>query len=482
MKEGTVVFPNQLFEDHPGLAKDRVTFFVEDPAFFQEKFHKQKLVLHRASMKRYAKKVRGSVYIEFRDAKNLFKIIKNAGVQKLIVVDPVDLELEKRIKKEAKLAKIAIDWIESPNFVTTREEFSDFFDTKKRYFQTDFYIWQRKRLDILLVGNKPKGGKWSYDSENRKKLPKNVVPPDEAVFREDLVVKEAKRYVERNFKNHYGEVDSFNYPTSRSQAKRLLTHFLEKCFKGFGPYEDAISSRSDAVFHSKLSAPLNVGLISPHEIVQAAIEFGVSSEVPLASIEGFIRQIIGWREFFRAVYVLEAKGLRKENFFGFKRKLNKKWYEGSLGIPPVDDVIRKLLRLGYCHHIERLMVIGNFMLLCEIEPKQVFDWFMELFIDSYDWVMLPNVYAMSQFSDGGKMVTKPYISGSNYILKMSDYPKGEWCPIWDGLYWRFLDKHKKELSANPRMTMVYSLLKKMDRKKREEHIRVADRFLNNLGK
>ena len=226
---------------------------------------------------------------------------------------------------------------------------------------------------------------------------------------------------------------------------------------------------------------LNIGLISPEEVVESVLEYAKAHNIPINSTEGFIRQIIGWREFIRGIYEVKGVEERTRNFWGFTRKIPESFWRGETGILPVDVTIKKVLQTGYCHHIERLMVLGNFMVLCEFDPDEVYRWFMELFIDSYDWVMVPNVYGMSQFADGGLMSTKPYISGSNYLIKMSDYPKGDWQEIWDGLFWRFMHVHRDFFQQNPRLGMLVGTFDKMDREKKEEHLVVAERYLGSLG-
>jgi deoxyribodipyrimidine photolyase-related protein len=225
---------------------------------------------------------------------------------------------------------------------------------------------------------------------------------------------------------------------------------------------------------------LNVGLITPHELIQRSLEYASEHAIPLSSLEGFVRQIMGWREFIRAVYVLKGNKERSKNYWGFHRKIPVSFWNGTTGILPIDLTIRKVLRTGYCHHIERLMVLGNFMLLCEFDPDEVYVWFMALFIDSYDWVMVPNVYGMSQFADGGMMSTKPYISGSNYLMKMSDYPKGEWQQIWDALFWRFMHVHRDFFLSNPRLGMLIRTWDKTDPNKRNQTLDIANRYLSAL--
>ena len=215
-------------------------------------------------------------------------------------------------------------------------------------------------------------------------------------------------------------------------------------------------------------------------VVNELNDYATKKNIPINSFEGIIRQIIGWREFIRGVYVSKGNIERTKNYWGFTKKMPDSFYTASTGIKPVDDSINKVNDNAYLHHIERLMVIGNFMFLCEINPDDVYKWFMELFIDSYDWVMVPNVYGMSQFADGGLMSTKPYISSSNYIMKMSDYKKGEWQKIWDGLYWRFIHKNQSFFTSNPRLSMMVRTLNKMSTDKLNYHLEVSETFLSQL--
>jgi len=243
--------------------------------------------------------------------------------------------------------------------------------------------------------------------------------------------------------------------------------------------------------HSLLSPLLNIGLLQPNEITTAALDAAKKKEIPLNSLEGFIRQVTGWREFIRAVYEREGGQQRTRNYWGFKRKIPASFWNGTTGIIPIDHLIRQLQKHAYTHHIERLMVLGNFMLLCEFDPDEVYQWFMEWYIDSYDWVMVPNVYGMTQFADGGIMTTKPYISGSNYLLKMGNWEKGEplsigndmqanWSEIWDGLFWRFMDKQRKFFSSNPRLGMLLKTLDKMNAAKKERLFAIANGYLDKL--
>ena len=221
--------------------------------------------------------------------------------------------------------------------------------------------------------------------------------------------------------------------------------------------------------------------MNPKLIMEKSVKFYNDNDIRLNSCEGFIRQVIGWREFIRGVYIAKGSEERTKNFWGFKRKIPKSFYDGTTGIEPLDDTIKKINNSAYANHIERLMIIGNFMLLCEFDPDDVYKWFMELFIDSYDWVMVPNVYGMSQFADGGLMSTKPYISGSSYVLKMSNYKKGEWCPIWDSLFWNFINNQRDFFITNPRMRMLVSTYDKMNPEKKETINVTSNNFLKSIS-
>jgi deoxyribodipyrimidine photolyase-related protein len=248
----------------------------------------------------------------------------------------------------------------------------------------------------------------------------------------------------------------------------------------FGAYEDAMRQEGPFLFHSLLSPLLNTGLLEPAAVVERTLAFAEGGQVPLNSLEGFIRQIIGWREFMRAVYILRGEEERRRNFWGHRRPVPEACYAGTTGIDPFDCVVRRVHRHAYAHHIERLMVLGNFMNLCGIDPDAIYRWFMELFIDAYDWVMVPNVYGMSLYADGGMITTKPYISGSHYLLKMGDFAPGEWCDVWDALFWRFLDVHRSVFAANPRMRVLLATLDRMDGETIDRHRTVADGFLSRL--
>ncbi len=486
----TIIFPHQLFKTNPAISAGLKVYLVEEFLFFKHyKFHKQKLVLHRASMKTYvnyltAKKIKVE-YIEATDERSdIRKLIAHIDKQKVTAVhiaDVTDYLLRRRIVKACTATGVKLTEYPSPYFLNTMTDVKTHCDKKKTYFQTGFYTEQRKKRNILLDGSGgPEGGQWTFDADNRMKFPKKEKVPVVNYPEENIIIKEAKKYVAKNFATHYGSIEKCIYPIDFAGAEKWLDDFFKERFEKFGIYEDAIVAKENFLHHSVISPMLNIGLLEPQQIISKAIEASVKYDVPLNSLEGFIRQILGWREFIRIVYEREGVLQRTKNYWGFTRKIPESYWTGTTGILPVDNVIKKILQTGYCHHIERLMVLGNFMLLCEFDPNEVYRWFMEMFIDAYDWVMVPNVYGMTQFADGGLMTTKPYISGSNYLLKMSDYEKGEWTAIWDGLFWRFMHVHRSFFFKNPRLGMLVNTFDKMPAEKQNTHLANAEKYLNSL--
>ena len=484
----TLVFPNQLFENHPAVSRSRKSFIIQDPLFFNDlnnsiKFHKQKILLHLMSTQTYNselnKKGFDSTLVTFDqlDGRDyLLNFLKSNLISEVYLCYVVDFELNKRILTSTQEYKIKVHWYDSPGFLSSESQIASDFIPGKRFFMANYYKKQRKRLNILMDENdQPKGGKWSFDAENRKKLPKVIrIPSIKKLSYFDKTYNKSKRVIEQEFSENPGEINHFNYPVSRSQALNAFEIFLVERLELFGDYEDAISVDHNVIFHSLLTPYLNIGLITPLEIVNRIIDFSKSSNVRLNSLEGFIRQIIGWREFIRGIYHSSGVSQRTKNFWGYKKKLPNAFYTGETGIEPVDSTIKKINKYAYCHHIERLMILGNIMILLKYDPDEVYKWFMELFIDSYDWVMVPNVYGMSQYADGGIMSTKPYISGSNYILKMSNYKKGQWSQKWDALYWNFINENRSFFQKNPRMSMMVSMYDKKDSKQKTFYKQLID--------
>lgn len=518
----SLIFPHQLFAD-TSLWQDEC-YLIEETLFFTlYPFHKQKLVLHRASMKAYeqtlieaGKKVHyidsASSYSDCRQLIASFEIKHvddPAHIHLIHYVDVVDDWLRLRLQQALLAKDIRFCPSATPMFLNPISVYWQFFapimgadgkPMEKRFFHHEFYLQARKREKILLeADNKPTGGKWSFDTENRKKYPRKKKPPTVTLPPITAHYQEAVHYVNTHFCHHYGEASlpqpknqqanvntPLRIPITHQQSLDWLDEFLRTRFAEFGVYEDAIVDDEHILNHSLLTPMLNIGLLTPKQVIERTLEVAIEYDIPLNSLEGFIRQIIGWREFMYGLYESVGRQQRTRNFWGFTRKIPRSFYTGDTGILPIDTTIKKLLKTGYCHHIERLMVLGNFMLLCEFDPDEVYRWFMEMFIDAYDWVMVPNIYGMSQFADGGLMATKPYISGSNYLSKMSNYQvksKGvpvEWAKIWDGLFWRFMHTQRKFFSQNPRIGMLLNMWDKMDEQKQQAHLTHAQQFLAKL--
>jgi deoxyribodipyrimidine photolyase-related protein len=487
----SLIFPHQLFERPLALVKGQPVYLIEEFLFFKQyNFHKQKLIFHRASMKAYQHFLESKgyqvTYVEasekIADIRKLLPYLNEKGISEIFYTEVTDYLLEKRISEQARKLNLRLTKQDSPLFLLSAQQVEDYFGSKKRFYQTDFYTQQRKHFSILLDDHRqPVGGKWTFDTENRLKYPKGKKAPEVKFPKPNEYWNEAASYVKEKFSRNYGEIsNSFIYPTTFGESRAWLKQFLQKRFDDFGAYEDAVVTSESILHHSVLTPMLNVGLLTPQEILDEAVTYSTENNVPLNSCEGFFRQILGWREFIRGVYQIKGSQERTTNYWKFKRKIPASFWNGTTGIPPIDHTIKKVLTTGYCHHIERLMVLGNFMLLCEFDPDEVYKWFMELFIDAYDWVMVPNVYGMSQFADGGLMATKPYISGSNYLMKMSDYPKGDWHEVWDGLFWRFMHVHRVFFLKNPRLGMLAKTFDKMPSAKQETHIQNANAFLARL--
>ncbi|WP_295718783.1 cryptochrome/photolyase family protein [Mucilaginibacter sp.] len=487
----TLIFPHQLFQHHPALQRARVVYLAEEWLFFRQyNFHCQKLVLHRASMKFYEDWLQQQDYtvhyIESNtpenDCRQLMATLAAQQIDQVHMAAVSDDWLYKRVQHACDQNDISLRVYDSPNFLNTTESTADYFSKKKTYFQTDFYKWQRQQRSVLLENNgQPIGGQWTYDSDNRQKYPKKEKAPIIELPEENKFINEAKDYVKTNFPDNYGDVYTpCLFVVTFDDAAQWLDDFLRHRFEKFGVYEDAIVAQETVLNHSVLTPMLNIGLLLPGQIIEAALSAAQDYDIPLNSLEGFIRQVMGWREFIHLVYEREGVKQRTTNYWKFKRKIPHSFWTGDTGIAPIDITIKKILKTGYCHHIERLMVLGNFMQLCEFDPDDVYRWFMEMFIDAYDWVMVPNVYGMTQFADGGLMVTKPYISGSNYLMKVSDYEKGDWQRIWEALFWRFMHVHRSFFLSNPRLGMLISTFDKMSSEKQQHHLTAAENFLIKL--
>ena len=484
-----VVLGNQLFPLSHFEAQRNVPFFMAEDFGLctYVRHHQQKIVLFLAAMRSFRDELEGAGfdvrYHELTDGSGAFldrlaEVVESDLVDELRMFEVEDKAMEMALKGFAKERGLALTVLESPMFLCSRERFAGYLKGARRPFMADFYKAERRRLGLLLDDTgEPTGGRWSFDEDNRRKLPKNVEPPGVWPAAKTPHVSDVVALVQTHFSDHPGDATEFWWPTTREGALEWLEDFLKVRFAEFGPFEDAISTRSRTVFHSVLSPLMNLGLLTPDEVVSRAVEYAEQAEVPLQSVEGFVRQIIGWREFIRGVYQNFDDKQSTSNHFDHQRELTDDWYRGTTGIPPLDDTIRTALELGWTHHIPRLMVAANLMTLAEIHPQSAWRWFMEMYVDSSEWVMGPNVFGMGLFSDGGIFATKPYICGSNYLLKMSDFRKGEWCDVVDGLYWRFIYKHRAFFQSQPRLALMPRALDKLADERKERIFAAAEAFL-----
>ena len=485
---GNQLFPSKYLDR---FKKDHIFFMAEDNGLCTyEKHHKQKILLFLSSMRSYADKLKKNKFKleytkiedkEFKDdyLKKLKKIINSKKIKEISSFEIEDKFFEKKISQFLKKEKINWNVVQTPMFLNSRGEFKNYLGKSKKPFMATFYKEVRKKSGILMgADGNPIGGKWSFDEDNRNKLPKDISIPKFPKINETNHTKKLKPIVEKLFKDHPGSTDNFWLATEFDDVVKLLNFFIKEKSNLFGDYEDAVNQKDNILFHSALSPYINLGLITPEFIIQKVLDFHKKNKIRMNSLEGYIRQIIGWREFMRGIYQSYSEEMETKNFFKQNRKMKKSWYDGTTGLPPLDYAIKNALNYGWSHHIERLMILSNIMNLCEIKPIIVYKWFMEMFVDSSDWVMIPNVYGMGTFADGGIFATKPYSCGSNYILKMSNYKKDEWCDIVDGLYWMFMSDNISFFKSNPRLAILVKSLERMNENRKKMIFEKANHFID----
>ncbi|MFN7728071.1 MAG: cryptochrome/photolyase family protein [Bdellovibrio sp.] len=494
-----VILGNQLFD--PQILNDRLgpdspvhVFMREDAelcTFYR--FHKQKITFFLAAMRTYAEELEQQQQFKvhyqalqtegapqsYEQALTIW--LKSHQVPKVYMFEIEDKFFERRLLSLFQSLEVECEIFESPMFLTSRTQFTQYLKKNKRPFMKTFYQEQRARLGILIEKNgQPTGGRWSFDDENRKALPTSIQPPPVPRAKTTPALMAVAALCEKMFSSHPGAAGPFWLPVDREGARSWLEDFIDARLASFGPYEDAIPAHSDFLFHSVLTPFLNTGLLTPGEVVERVLFKAKSKKIHIASVEGFIRQVIGWREFVRGIYQNFGAQQAQTNFWNHKMRLSDVWYQGGTGIPPLDRALERVHQHGYLHHIERLMVVGSLMLLLEVDPKEGHRWFMEMFIDSSNWVMGPNVYGMALFSDGGIFATKPYICGSNYYRKMGGDKKGDWCEGVDGLYWSFIQKHQNFFLKNPRLSMMARSVQKMDPHRLASITAAADELRSRL--
>ena len=482
---------NQLFD--PKILKDQGcnrVFMAEDYGLCTyEKHHKLKIYLYLCAMREYKDELqRNGIQVDYfsledRTDKQTYieffiNFLNKEKIDRINIFEIENKFFEKKVLTSLEGAGVEYDLSATPMFLFSRKEFDSLYGKNKTFRLGNFYKVGRKKFNILVdnEGN-PLDGRWSFDEENRKKIPANTNIPELPKFAPSKYHDAVSTLVEKHFFEHPGSTKNVWFPVTRLKALELLDDFLIQRLANFGAYEDAMLKDQNFLFHSCISAMLNIGLITPDIVIKKALDLFKKNKAPLNSIEGFVRQILGWREFVRGIYQLRGAKQKKSNFWGHQRKLSQSWYDGSTGLLPLDDCIKSALKDGYSHHIPRLMVICNLMNMCEIDPKYTYKWFMEMYIDASDWVMIPNVFGMATYSDGGLMSTKPYTCSSNYILKMSNYERGAWCDVIDGLYWRFIQKNIDFYSSNPRLSFQTRVLSRMSEDRKTLIFKKAEEFL-----
>jgi len=497
-----IIYPTTLFKNI-SVIKDLVSnslikkiIVIEEPIYFTNyKFHKQKIILHRASMKYYYDYLLlnfGSIieYINYNKAESFYKKIF-VSKKNVHLYDPIDHNIVNYLKKH--LTDVYI--YDNLSFMETYDDLSEYNNTieNNHYRHDAFYKWNRTRLNIFLNKNKPLYGKWSFDEDNRKPFSRTYKCPSilpSNFFNNNIknYIKEATDYVGKHFRSNFGLLpeDTFMFPITHEQAMKLLKHFLSKKISTFGTYEDAVKSDIIVGSHSFLSSSLNIGLITVEECVNLTLKkFNsldpTNKKNQFHNYEGFIRQIIGWRSYMRLLYEFNGPEMYEMNFFNHQEKINKNWYDGNTTIYPIDVLIKKVEKYAYLHHIERLMYIGNWSLLSKIHPKEIYKWFMITCIDAYEWVMISNVHGMSQHALDNNiisMITRPYFSSTNYIKNMSDLNQGnDWQTIWNAVYYNFIYENIDYLKRNYSIARQVKHWNVKTNKEKEELIKIAKKYL-----
>lgn len=428
-------------------------------------------------------------------SKNCRFLIEQYGIQRLQYQEPDEYRLDQQLAQELGELGIPVEQVSSQHFFTHRLELKELFTGKKQYLMETFYRHMRKKHQVLMEDeDQPVTGTWNYDQENRKKLPKQHLPPAPITFSHDVA--DILNEVQTAKLPYIGEINpqQFIWPQNRQEALEVLDYFLKELYVNFGRYQDALSEEHWSIYHSRLSFALNIKLISPQEVVEAAETHwrAHSDEISIAQAEGFIRQVLGWREYMRGIYWAHMPDYAQENFFEAARKLPEYFWTGDTRMQCVKRAVTQSLDYGYAHHIQRLMVTGNFCALAGIAPEEVDQWYLGIYVDAFQWVEITNTRGMSQFADGGLVGTKPYVSSASYLHKMGDHcghcyykhrqKTGEHACPFNSLYWHFIHRHRDRLASNPRMSMMYRVWEKMNDSDQQALLEQADRYLEQLEK
>ncbi len=458
--------------------------------------HPRKIAFILAAMRKFANVLRKDGwqvrYTTLDDPDNthsipgeLLRACDAAGAQEALATEPGEFRLIRALED----GPVPVTQFPDDRFLCSHAEFADWAGSRKELRMEWFYREMRRKTGLLMTGDKPEGGKWNFDHDNRKPPP-GAIDAGPMRFTPDETVEAVLTLVADRFPDNFGTVDGFWFATDTSQARRALTHFVTTSLPRFGDFQDAMMKDERFLYHSVISMYLNAGLLGWREVCDAAEQAYQDGVAPLNSVEGFIRQIIGWREYMRGIYFLEGPDYTAHNTLGHNRALPKFYWSGETDMLCLSEAITQTRDEAYAHHIQRLMITGNFALLAGIDPHDVHEWYLAVYADAFEWVEAPNVIGMSQFADGGIVGSKPYVSGGNYINKMSDYCKScaydvklktgaGACPF-NALYWNFLIRHKDRFSSNPRMAQMYRTWARMGDAKQSETLESAQAFLARI--
>jgi len=444
--------------------------------------HPQKIVLVLSAMRHFAAAlaadgfaVRYTRLDDPANAQSLTGEVRRAAAalrpEKIVVTAPGEWRVAQDVAGWEAACGVPVEVVEDDRFLASRKFFEVFARGRTQLRMEFFYREMRKAHGVLMDGGVPAGGKWNFDSENRKALPKGLRPPAIKRFAPDAVTQEVMTLVKEKFATHYGSADGFDYPVTAAQARAGFAEFLAVRLKDFGDWQDAMAADEPFMFHALVSAPLNVGLLDPLELCRAAEETYRAGAAPLNAVEGFIRQILGWREFVRGVYWLHMPEYAARNALGADKRLPAFFWTGATSMRCVAAVVGQTMRHAYAHHIQRLMITGNFALLAGLHPDAVDEWYLAVYADAYEWVEMPNTRGMALHADGGTVGSKPYAASGAYINRMSDYcgkcfydvkdAAGDRACPFNALYWDFIARHADRFSGNPRMAMPVRGLKNM---------------------
>ncbi|WP_311201744.1 cryptochrome/photolyase family protein [Sulfitobacter sp. S223] len=459
--------------------------------------HPKKIALIFTAMRKFAAMLEDAgwtvAYSQLDDTDNAGSIVgellrraEQTGAKEVICTEPGEWRLINKLTHAPIKTRILPD----DRFLASHAEFEAWAEGRKALRMEYFYRDMRRKTGLLMEGDEPAGGQWNFDHDNRKPAPGDVAPEGPLRFEPDNITGDVMALVEAQFDDHFGELRPFWFATTRAQALEALDHFITHSLPRFGDFQDAMLRGEEFMFHAILSPYLNIGLLGPLEICKAAEAAYKRGDAPINAVEGFIRQIIGWREYVRGIYFLEGPEYAQRNALNQKRDLPSVYWGGKTDMACMAAAVDQTAKEAYAHHIQRLMVTGNFALLAGIDPTQVADWYLEVYADAFEWVEAPNVVGMSQFADGGVIASKPYVSSGAYINRMSDYCKGcaykvsqktgeGACPF-NTLYWHFLDRHRDRFSGNPRMGNMYRTWDRMDEDKRKTVLADAEAVLAKL--